>query len=93
MANIATKAILGHSLVAQGYETGYHPHSEGVYVKAPVFSFSKLRKVDISLGPEMKSTGEAIGKDRTLEKALYKALVAAGMKMPTHWTYLIHHWK
>ena len=84
MANIATKAILGHSLVAQGYETGYHPHSEGVYVKAPVFSFSKLRKVDISLGPEMKSTGEAIGKDRTLEKALYKALVAAGMKMPTH---------
>ena len=84
MANIATKAILGQSLVTQGYETGYHPHSEGVYVKAPVFSFSKLRKVDISLGPEMKSTGEAIGKDRTLEKALYKALVAAGMKMPTH---------
>ncbi len=84
MANIATKAILGQSLVEQGYETGYHPHSEGVYVKAPVFSFSKLRKVDISLGPEMKSTGEAIGKDRTLEKALYKALVAAGMKMPTH---------
>ncbi|MBQ8993256.1 MAG: carbamoyl-phosphate synthase large subunit, partial [Turicibacter sp.] len=84
MANIATKAILGQSLVHQGYETGYHPHSEGVYVKAPVFSFSKLRKVDISLGPEMKSTGEAIGKDKTLEKALYKALVAAGMKMPTH---------
>ena len=84
MANIATKAILGQSLVTQGYETGYHPHSEGVYVKAPVFSFSKLRKVDISLGPEMKSTGEAIGKDRTLDKALYKALVAAGMKMPTH---------
>ena len=84
MANIATKAILGQSLVNQGYETGYHPHSDGVYVKAPVFSFSKLRKVDISLGPEMKSTGEAIGKDKTLEKALYKALVAAGMKMPTH---------
>ena len=84
MANIATKAILGQSLIEQGYGTGYHPHAEGVYVKAPVFSFSKLRKVDISLGPEMKSTGEAIGKDRTLEKALYKALVAAGMKMPTH---------
>ncbi len=84
MANIATKAIMGQSLKDQGYETGYHPHSEGVYVKAPVFSFSKLRKVDIALGPEMKSTGEAIGKDKTLEKALYKALVAAGMKMPTH---------
>jgi len=84
MANIATKAILGQSLVEQGYETGYHPHSAGVYVKAPVFSFSKLRKVDISLGPEMKSTGEAIGKDKTLEKALYKALVASGMNMPLH---------
>ena len=84
MANIATKAILGKSLVEQGYETGYHPHSKGVYVKAPVFSFSKLRKVDISLGPEMKSTGEAIGKDKTLEKALYKALVASGMSMPMH---------
>lgn len=84
MANLATKAILGQSLIAQGYKTGYHPHSEGVYVKAPVFSFSKLRKVDISLGPEMKSTGEAIGKDKTLEKALYKALVASGMNMPLH---------
>jgi len=84
MANLATKAILGQMLVQQGYKTGYHPHSEGVYVKAPVFSFSKLRKVDISLGPEMKSTGEAIGKDKTLEKALYKALVASGMNMPMH---------
>ena len=83
MANIATKAILGQDLPSQGYETGYHPHSEGVFVKAPVFSFSKLRKVDISLGPEMKSTGEAIGKDKTLEKALYKAMVASGMKMPS----------
>ena len=82
MANIATKAILGQDLPSQGYKTGYHPHSEGVFVKAPVFSFSKLRKVDISLGPEMKSTGEAIGKDKTLEKALYKAMVASGMKMP-----------
>jgi len=81
MANIATKAILGQSLLEQGYETGYHPHSDGVYVKAPVFSFSKLRKVDITLGPEMKSTGETIGKDKTLEKALYKALTAAGVDM------------
>ena len=81
MANIASRAIMGESLAAQGYPTGYHPHVEGVFVKAPVFSFSKLRGVDIALGPEMKSTGEAIGKDRNLEKALYKAILASGMKM------------
>ena len=84
MANIATKAILGQSMKSQGYQSGYHPHSKGVYVKAPVFSFSKLRKVDVSLGPEMKSTGEAIGIDSSLEKALYKALVAVGMKLPPY---------
>jgi len=72
---------MGESLVDQGYSTGYHPHVPGVYVKAPVFSFSKLHGVDIALGPEMKSTGEAIGKDRNLEKALYKAILASGMKM------------
>ncbi|MCL1990759.1 MAG: carbamoyl-phosphate synthase large subunit [Defluviitaleaceae bacterium] len=81
MANVASRAIMGESLKAQGYSTGYHPHVPGVYVKAPVFSFSKLRGVDIALGPEMKSTGEAIGKDRSLEKALYKAILASGMKM------------
>ena len=81
MANIASRAIMGESLKEQGYLAGHHPQVPGVYVKAPVFSFSKLRKVDISLGPEMKSTGEAIGKDRTLEKALYKAMLASGMKM------------
>ena len=81
MANIASRAIMGESLSVQGYATGYHPHVPGVYVKAPVFSFSKLRGVDIALGPEMKSTGEAIGKDRNLEKALYKAILASGMKM------------
>ena len=83
MANIATKAILGQDLIKQGYQTGSHPSSEAVYVKAPVFSFSKLPKVDTVLGPEMKSTGEAIGKDKTLAKALYKALVASGMNVPT----------
>jgi len=81
MANVASRVIMGESLKEQGYLTGYHPHVPGVYVKAPVFSFSKLRGVDISLGPEMKSTGEAIGKDRNLEKALYKAILASGMKM------------
>ena len=81
MANVASRVIMGESLKSQGYSTGYHPHVSGVYVKAPVFSFSKLRGVDISLGPEMKSTGEAIGKDKTLEKALYKAILASGMKI------------
>lgn len=83
MANVATKAILGTSLVSQGYETGYHPESSEVFVKVPVFSFAKLRRVDITLGPEMKSTGEVMGRDTTLEKALYKGLIASGMKIPT----------
>ena len=53
-------------------------------MKVPVFSFSKLSKVDISLGPEMTSTGEVMGKDQTLEKSLYKGLIGAGRKVPTH---------
>ena len=61
----------------------------GVYVKVPVFSFAKLRRVDITLGPEMKSTGEVMGKDITLEKALYKGLVAAGMEIKDHGTVLM----
>jgi carbamoyl-phosphate synthase large subunit len=63
MANLATKAILGAKLKDLGYENGLVPIKEGVYVKVPVFSFSKLTKVDITLGPEMKSTGEVMGKD------------------------------
>ena len=89
MANIATKAILGHSIVEQGYKTGLAPNSPGVFVKVPVFSFAKLRRVDITLGPEMKSTGEVMGKDITLEKALYKGLVAAGMEIKDHGSVLM----
>ncbi|MGC5325659.1 carbamoyl-phosphate synthase large subunit [Brevibacillus sp. SYSU BS000544] len=89
MANIATKAILGHSIVDQGFETGLHPEEEMVSVKVPVFSFAKLRRVDITLGPEMKSTGEVMGRERTLAKALYKGLVAAGMNIPTHGSILV----
>ncbi|PIE50277.1 MAG: carbamoyl-phosphate synthase large subunit, partial [Flavobacteriales bacterium] len=84
MANLATKAILGQNLKELGYKDGLVPEKDGVFVKVPVFSFSKLTKVDISLGPEMKSTGEVMGKDVTLEKALYKGLIAAGRKVPTH---------
>ncbi|MFC7784434.1 MULTISPECIES: carbamoyl-phosphate synthase large subunit [unclassified Rossellomorea] len=89
MANIATKSILGISLKDQGYESGLIPEKHGVYVKVPVFSFAKLRRVDITLGPEMKSTGEVMGKDLTLEKALYKGMVAAGMQMKEYGSVLM----
>ncbi|PAE43264.1 carbamoyl-phosphate synthase large subunit [Bacillus sp. 7884-1] len=88
MAKIATKAILGVSIVEQGYTPGIVPEKNGVYVKVPVFSFAKLRNVDITLGPEMKSTGEVMGKDITLEKALYKGLVASGMTIQKFGTVL-----
>ncbi|WP_040228022.1 carbamoyl-phosphate synthase large subunit [Bhargavaea cecembensis] len=89
MANIATKAILGQSIREQGYESGLVEAEGGVYVKVPVFSFAKLARVDITLGPEMKSTGEVMGKDTTLEKALYKGLVASGMEIRNHGTVLM----
>jgi carbamoyl-phosphate synthase large subunit len=88
MAKIATKVILGIPLTEQGYSSGLYPEKTGVYVKVPVFSFAKLRNVDITLGPEMKSTGEVMGKDTTLEKALYKGLVASGMKIQKFGTVL-----
>lgn len=84
MAKIAMKVILGETIKQLGFTTGLVPEKTGVYVKVPVFSFAKLKNVDISLGPEMKSTGEVMGKDYTLEKALYKGLVASGMKFHTH---------
>lgn len=89
MAKIATKVILGNSLKAQGYTSGLVEEKQGVFVKVPVFSFAKLRRVDITLGPEMKSTGEVMGKDITLEKALYKGLIASGMKIQTFGTVLL----
>ena len=89
MSYVATRCVLGDSLKEQGYEEGVHPESERVFVKAPVFSFAKLRSVDTTLGPEMKSTGEALGGDVTLEKALYKALLASGVKIPLHGNVLI----
>ncbi|MFB6466574.1 carbamoyl-phosphate synthase large subunit [Cytobacillus sp. Hz8] len=89
MAKIATKVILGQSLEGLGYKSGLIPEKNGVYVKVPVFSFAKLRKVDTTLGPEMKSTGEVMGKDITLEKALYKGLVASGIKINKFGTVLM----
>ena len=89
MANVATMCILGKSLKEQGYYNLYKEESDKVFVKAPVFSFSKLRKVDTILGPEMKSTGEALGFDINFEKALYKALIASGLRIPLQGNVLL----
>ena len=72
MAQLAMRAIVGEKLKDLGYNEGVQPYSEGVFVKAPVFSFNKLKNVDITLGPEMKSTGEVMGKDLTMEKHYIK---------------------
>ncbi|RYL95396.1 carbamoyl-phosphate synthase large subunit [Sporolactobacillus sp. THM7-4] len=89
MAKTATRLILGETLRSLGYKTGIHPEpKKRVYVKVPVFSFAKLRRVDVTLGPEMKSTGEVMGQDATLEKALYKGLLASGMTIPSHGSVL-----
>ncbi|MFC4709714.1 carbamoyl-phosphate synthase large subunit [Enterococcus eurekensis] len=82
MSQVATKAILGEKLKDLGYKSGLVPTSVMVHIKAPVFSFTKLLKVDTYLGPEMKSTGEVMGTDVNLEKALYKAFEASGLRIP-----------
>lgn len=88
MAQVATKTILGQSLAEQGYESGLYQNSPLVHVKAPVFSFAKLQSVDTYLGPEMKSTGEVMGTDKTLEKALYKVFEASNMNLPHYGSIL-----
>ena len=88
LAEIATKVMLGISLETQGY-VGLHKKSDKHFVKAPVFSFSKIKGMDYVLSPEMKSTGEAIGYDKSLNKALYKALRAAGMKVQNYGTLFV----
>lgn len=82
MVQVATKAVLGETLHEQGYAGGMWPETKLVAVKAPVFSFSKLTQVDISLGPEMKSTGEVMGVDHHYAGALYKAFISAGFSLP-----------
>lgn len=82
MANVATKLIMGQTLKELGYEGGLWPEDEFISVKVPVFSFAKLRRVDTTLGPEMKSTGEVMGRDVNYAKALYKGLIGSGMKIP-----------
>ncbi|MFB5660629.1 carbamoyl-phosphate synthase large subunit [Alteribacillus sp. HJP-4] len=88
IAAVATKVMTGTSLKEQNYHDGLLEEKQEVSVKVPVFSFAKLRRVDITLGPEMKSTGEVMGRDVSLEKALYKGLIASGMKIPDHGSVL-----
>ena len=89
LANMATKVALGQSLQQQGFGTAVAPEKKRWYVKAPVFSFAKIRGVDTYLSPEMKSTGEAIGYDDTLTRALYKALQAANMRVANYGTVFV----
>ena len=86
LADIATDVILGKSLKEQGIFDIYPAEKQRWYVKAPVFSFNKIRGLDAYLSPEMKSTGEAIGYDRTMTRALYKALQASGMHLQNYGT-------
>ena len=86
LADIATEVILGKSLKEQGFFDIYPEEKKRWYVKAPVFSFNKIRGLDAYLSPEMKSTGEAIGYDRTMTRALYKALQASGMHLQNYGT-------
>ena len=88
LADIATEVILGKSLKEQGIFDIYPQEKNRVYVKVPVFSFNKIRGLDAYLSPEMKSTGEAIGYDDRLNRALYKALQASGMHLQNYGTIL-----
>lgn len=86
LADIAVRCSLGMSLREQGILELYPKEKERYYVKAPAFSFSKLRGMDAYLSPEMKSTGEAIGYDKKLHRAVYKAMVASGLKLRNYGT-------
>lgn len=82
MVDIAVNVILGRSIRRQGYKPGLVKETSLVCVKVPIFSFQKLNRIDPALAPEMKSTGEVLGIDKTYEKALIKAFIAAGYKFP-----------
>ena len=81
---LATKVILGHTIRELGYEPGLQREADYIAIKMPVFSFEKLRGAEISLGPEMKSTGECLGIAKTFNEALYKAFLGAGVQLPKY---------
>lgn len=89
LAHIATQVMLGQSLRSQGIDRLYPEEKKRWFVKTPAFSFSKLRGMDSYLSPEMKSTGEAIGYDRSLKRALYKSLQASGMTVANYGTVFV----
>ena len=84
IVKLATRAIIGETIREMGYEPGLQKSADFIAVKMPVFSFEKLRGAEISLGPEMKSTGECLGIARTFEEALYKAFLGSGVNLPKH---------
>ena len=86
MAQIATRVMLGHSLKEQGCTEVYFPERKRHFVKTPAFSFGKIKGIDTYLSPEMKSTGEAIGYDKSLNRALFKSLQASGMDIKSYGT-------
>ena len=86
---LATKVILGYKLKDMGYTPGLQPEAKHIAIKMPVFSFEKIRGADISLGPEMKSTGECLGIAENFNEALYKAFIGAGIKLPKYKNMII----
>ncbi len=84
IVKLATKAIIGKTIKELGYEPGLQRKADYIAIKMPVFSFEKIRGAEISLGPEMKSTGECLGIAKTFDEALYKAFLGAGVNLPKH---------
>ena len=84
IVDLATKVIIGNTIRGLGYEPGLAPVADYIAIKMPVFSFEKLRGAEISLGPEMKSTGECLGIAKTFNEALYKAFLGAGVQLPKY---------
>ena len=89
MAKIATRVMLGHSLKEQGITEVYGRERKRFFIKTPAFSFAKIKGIDTYLSPEMKSTGEAIGYDNSMTRALYKSLQASGMDVVNYGTVLV----
>lgn len=89
LADIATRVMLGKSLKEQGIDQIYPEEKKRWYVKVPVFSFAKLNGMDAYLSPEMKSTGEAIGYDKKLHRAMYKAMIASGIRVQNYGTVIV----
>lgn len=84
VVDIATRVIMGKTIKEQGYEYGLAPEKETIAIKMPVFSFEKIKGAEISLGPEMKSTGEVLGISKDFDEAIYKAFIGTGIKLPKH---------